>query len=210
MISLLRRPAVALALGIVVAVSLQQPALAATENVSVFNFGFNPSATKAKAGDTVAWQNNSGTIHTVSNTGCGGTGTTGPGAFCSSKSFGSGTFSATLPVAGTYSYFCEVHPSMQGSVSVAMKAKPSSGPTNGQFTITWAKGAIPSGYDADVQIERPGGSFTDWTVNKTGSQSSASFVPDAGPGVYKFKTRLQKTSGGGASAYSKPKSITVS
>src|SRR5206468_1665918 len=82
------------------------------------------------------------------------------------------------------------HTSMQGTVSAPMKASPPNGGVTTVFTITWATGGVPAGFDVQIQISRPGGpGFVLWKDNQTAQ--SATFVPDMGTGVYKFRARLQ-------------------
>jgi hypothetical protein len=89
-----------------------------------------------------------------------------------------------------------------------MKVSPTKGGTTTNFTVTWASATAPTGYVYDVQIQRPGGGLVNWQTGVTAK--NASFVPDAGVGVYAFRARLRKTSNGKASGYSAAKKITVS
>ena len=67
------------------------------------------------AGDTVEWANIDTAAHTVT----GGTPADGPsGVFDSSLLMASGNYAFTFDEAGSYDYFCMVHPWMVGSVSV--------------------------------------------------------------------------------------------
>ena len=76
---------------------------------------FIPSTVTIEAGGTVTWENTDNAAHTAT----GGTPTDGPsGAFDSSLMMVDGTFSFTFDSAGTYPYFCMVHPWMQGTVIV--------------------------------------------------------------------------------------------
>ena len=79
--------------------------------VAVFNFGFNPDPVTIQVGDTVTWNNTQG-FHNVSST-------SGPEAFRNGDPAGAGwTYSKTFTQAGTYTYVCEVHSSMQGTIIV--------------------------------------------------------------------------------------------
>jgi len=77
--------------------------------VWIQGMAFSPSTITVSAGSTITWTNKDGVSHTVtSNTGLFDSGT-----------FGSnGTFSFTFPTAGTYPYYCAVHPSMTATVKV--------------------------------------------------------------------------------------------
>ena len=76
---------------------------------------FTPASISINAGDTVEWANVDTAAHTVT----GGSPADGPsGVFDSSLLMGSGNYSFTFDDAGSYDYFCMVHPWMVGSVSV--------------------------------------------------------------------------------------------
>lgn len=210
MLRAIRRISVPFGLALVGSLAFQGPALAATVNVSIVDFGFNPGAAKAKQGDMVLWTNTGNAPHTTTSDGCPGTGTTGVALWCSPTLNDNDTFSQAFSTAAKYPYFCDIHGSMQGSVQVNMKANPKSGGVGTNFNIIWAKGTIPTGFNADIQIKRPGSpQFVDWMVNKTGTMVSAQFQPDSGTGIYQFRSRLQKGTGG-ASDFSKATKITVS
>lgn len=88
---------------------------AATADVSVYNFGFNPSTVSLEPGDSVRWTwNSGGTPHSVVE------GTPGAaGATWCATSTSPNTCTKTFSTLGTYSYFCSVHPSsMRGTVKV--------------------------------------------------------------------------------------------
>lgn len=70
---------------------------------------FSPSTLTITAGTIVKWTNNDNTPHTVSNPqGLFDSGTINPGA----------TFSFAFNATGTYSYFCQIHPNMTGTIVV--------------------------------------------------------------------------------------------
>ncbi len=75
--------------------------------VTMSGFKFQPGVITISKGDTVIWKNMDSAGHDVSVSG-----TTSP-------IFGKGeTFSFTFDTAGTFNYFCTVHPSMTGQVIV--------------------------------------------------------------------------------------------
>jgi len=81
---------------------------------------FIPSTVTIHPGGTVTWENTDNAAHTAT----GGTPTDGPsGAFDSSLMMVGGSFTQTFDEAGTYPYFCMVHPWMQGTVIVAAEAE---------------------------------------------------------------------------------------
>jgi len=76
---------------------------------------FVPSTVTIEAGETVTWDNTDTAAHTAT----GGTATDGPsGVFDSSLIMAGGSYSHTFDTAGTYVYFCMVHPWMEGTVIV--------------------------------------------------------------------------------------------
>jgi len=74
-----------------------------------------PSQVKINVGETVTWSNDDSAAHTVTS----GTPSDGPdGTFDSSLFMAGTTFEHTFDEAGTYDYFCMVHPWMIGTVQV--------------------------------------------------------------------------------------------
>jgi plastocyanin len=110
LVTLLTLPAAALA-------NVNAPASAPASDVSfaqaagvtIVDFAFTPSYVSIPAGSTVSWYNAGAAPHTATST---------TGAFATgvlSSGVGSG---ATLWTPGVYSYYCEIHPSMVGTVQV--------------------------------------------------------------------------------------------
>jgi len=76
---------------------------------------FIPSPVTIDIGATVTWENGDTAAHTAT----GGSATDGPsGVFDSSLIMAGSSFSHTFDTAGTYDYFCMVHPWMAGTVIV--------------------------------------------------------------------------------------------
>jgi len=74
-----------------------------------------PSVLTVAVGETVTWLNDDTAAHTVTS----GTAADGPdGAFDSSLFMAGASFEATFDEAGTFEYFCMVHPWMVGTVIV--------------------------------------------------------------------------------------------
>ncbi|MDA4128267.1 MAG: plastocyanin/azurin family copper-binding protein [Thaumarchaeota archaeon] len=71
---------------------------------------FSPSNFTAKVGQTVTWSNGDGSTHTVTSK--------GSSLFDSGNIASGGTFSYTFTQAGTYQYYCTIHPWMIGTVVV--------------------------------------------------------------------------------------------
>ena len=88
--------------------SAQQPP-AKTVEVKIDNFNFAPGTFTVAAGTTVTWTNRDDIPHTVVST---------DGVFKSKVLDTDEKFSYTFDKAGTYPYFCSIHPKMTGTVVV--------------------------------------------------------------------------------------------
>ena len=81
---------------------------AKTVDVSIENFRFAPASVEIHVGDTVRWTVNSGAHTTTSNT-----------AVWDSTAMATGdVFTFTFGQAGSYPYFCAIHPGMQATITV--------------------------------------------------------------------------------------------
>jgi plastocyanin len=77
---------------------------------------FEPATLTVPAGTTVTWKNSDSTLHTVTS-GSAETGVSGT-EFDSSYLAGGKTFQHTFSSAGTFDYYCTLHPFMKGQVVV--------------------------------------------------------------------------------------------
>ena len=84
---------------------------AVTKEVMIQNYKFSPAALTVAVGDTVKWTNMDTAPHTV-------TVTSGPVKFNSGNLAKGESFSYTFTKAGTYAYYCAVHPDMTAKVTV--------------------------------------------------------------------------------------------
>jgi plastocyanin len=82
---------------------------AASADVKIDNFSFGPQTLTVSVGTTVVWTNRDDIPHTVVST---------DGVFKSKVRDTDEKFSYTFTKAGTYPYFCSVHPKMTGKVVV--------------------------------------------------------------------------------------------
>ena len=80
-----------------------------TAEVKVDNFSFGPATLTVAVGTTVTWTNRDDIPHTVVST---------EKVFKSKVLDTDEKFSFTFDKAGTYPYFCSIHPKMTGSVVV--------------------------------------------------------------------------------------------
>lgn len=107
-----RRPAsVKLAGGALVS-SLARPATAHAANdtsVTISDFKFTPASITIHVGDTVTWTNNGPSAHTA---------TANNGSFNTGVLQKGHSGSHTFTTAGTFTYICQIHPFMHGTVVV--------------------------------------------------------------------------------------------
>jgi plastocyanin len=85
-------------------------AAAAEENVEIVDFAFNPGELTIAAGTTVTWTHGDPDVpHTA---------TSDDDVFDSGNLNEGDEFSFTFDEAGTFPYFCSVHPTMEGTIVV--------------------------------------------------------------------------------------------
>jgi amicyanin len=85
------------------------PAGAQDKEVKIDNFTFAPQSVAIKAGTTVTWINEDDIPHAIAATGK---------AFRSKVLDTDDKYSFTFTTAGTYEYFCSLHPHMTGTIVV--------------------------------------------------------------------------------------------
>jgi len=98
----------AVSVGVINAV-LAAPASPQGAEVKIDNFTFAPQSVTVKAGTTVTWLNEDDIPHTVAATGK---------AFKSKVLDTDDKYTFTFTAAGTYEYFCSLHPHMTGTIVV--------------------------------------------------------------------------------------------
>lgn len=88
-----------------------QTTFAASAQVAAVDFAYSPAMLNVSRGTTVTWTNGDTAPHTVTSS------VSGP---LDSPMLNQGdTFSFTFGNAGTFSYYCAVHPTMKGTVVVS-------------------------------------------------------------------------------------------
>ncbi|MBI2411574.1 MAG: cupredoxin domain-containing protein [Candidatus Kerfeldbacteria bacterium] len=81
-----------------------------TESIAIEDFAFTPASLTIAAGSTVTWTNNDSSTHTVTST---------DGGDLNSGNLAQGdTYEFTFDTPGTYTYRCNIHTSMTGTVIV--------------------------------------------------------------------------------------------
>jgi plastocyanin len=86
----------------------------APASVTIKNFAFDPPSLTVTVGTTVTWTNQDTTSHTVTS----GAPNQPDGVFRSSPLGQGKQFTFTFMKAGTFSYYCEIHPSMTATITV--------------------------------------------------------------------------------------------
>jgi plastocyanin len=194
---MIRRATLAVALLLLVTAA---PVAAATRTVDTVNFAFQSKSVKIALGDGVRWHNGTNTDHSAT-----------ANNFSLFNFFMPGGANTTTSAfvfqrAGKYTYRCVVHPTqMKGTVSVKMRATPTTGTRNTTFLIRAALSNAPSGFIHDIQMRKVGSSFASW---RSTTLQTASFAPPS-TGAFEFRARLRKTSDGTATGYSPALRITV-
>jgi plastocyanin len=82
---------------------------AKAEKVQIVEFSYEPDPVVVQAGGKVTWQNEDTAPHTA---------TADDGSFDTGTIDKGKTGSATFKEAGTFTYICEIHPTMHGTVEV--------------------------------------------------------------------------------------------
>jgi amicyanin len=93
-----------------------------TKSVEAMGYKFSPASLTISVGDTVTWTNHDTAPHNI-------VVTDGPEKFTSPTLQTGQTFSHTFTQAGTYSYYCAIHPDMKATVTVTGSAPTSAPPT---------------------------------------------------------------------------------
>jgi plastocyanin len=104
------------------ATSQTSPKLAAAATtVRIDNFAFTPKTLTVPVGATVTWVNHDDVPHTATAKAAAGGGDAQQPAFDSNTIDSDERFSFTFTAAGTYPYYCKVHPHMTGTIIVVAK-----------------------------------------------------------------------------------------
>jgi plastocyanin len=82
-----------------------------TVTATIADFAFSPATITAKVGDVITWQNDDSAGHTATLT---------SDAACTTPTIAAGSSgSLQFNVAGSYDYFCKIHPTMTGKIEVS-------------------------------------------------------------------------------------------
>ena len=110
-----------------------QPPAITNASVTIVNNQFSAATVTVDVGSTVTWANNDTVTHTI---------TADDGSFASGLVKKATSWSKTFTTAGTFTYFCEIHPEMTGTViaKAADGTAPPAAPTTTTPTTTPASG----------------------------------------------------------------------
>jgi plastocyanin len=174
-------------------------ASAATATIKMVNYGFKPKVQTVTLGNSVKWKNASTKRHTATpkvSWSWGGV-TVAPGS----------TSNTVTPTqAGTFPYFCSMHPTtMKGTIKVPMTVSPLAGNTETFFTLTLGTEKAPGVLVHQIEVRQNGGA---WQLRATTAEPTiAIFFPTSG--TWDIHTRLRYQLGGATSGWSPVVSVQV-
>lgn len=174
-------------------------ASAATATVKMVNYGFTPKGQTVRLGNSVRWRNASTRTHTATpSVTWSWTGVT--------VAAGATSGVVTPTQAGTFVYFCSMHPTlMKGSIKVPMTVSPMGGNTTTFFLLTLGTVKAPGVLVHDVYVRKNGGA---WQARvATAEPTTSIFFPSTGN--WDLRTRLRYQLGGATSGWSPITSIVV-
>jgi LPXTG-motif cell wall-anchored protein len=129
---------------------------AASQTVTVSDFEFAPKGITVNVGDTVTWSNAGPTQHTA---------TANDGSFDTGLLADGESGSHTFDQAGTFSYFCQPHPFMKGTITVQAAA------TGGGEAGGGSGGEAGAGSTGSTESAAPSDESTGPTLPTTGLDS---------------------------------------
>jgi len=136
---------------------------------------FIPSPVTINVGGIVTWENNDTAAHTAT----GGSATEGPsGVFDSSLIMAGSSFSHTFDAAGTFDYFCMVHPWMAGTVIVEDPAAAAEAAA-AEAAAAEAAAAEAAAAKAEYKVNNPPIDFTDTLSYSVSSGSVSSIISNS-------------------------------
>jgi len=122
-------------------------------NCDTPNQCYNPDFTSVGVGDIVTWINDSNVIHTVTSGTSGG----GPSGFWDSGNLDLGEgYSIVAPAAGTYDYYCKIHPWQVGVLDVVDLLTDPINPTIPKGSITVDLQTVATDLVAPVHLTNAG------------------------------------------------------
>ena len=145
-------------------------AQAATQHVAMENYAYSPSSLTIRVGDTVTWTNHDQAPHNVVTT-------SGPASLQSPLLAQGESWSFTFTVAGTYSYYCSVHPDMRAQVIVQPVETQEPAPAPAPVQTTTAAAPPPETTTAAAPPPAPA-TVPTTTVTSAPAQAQASMATE--------------------------------
>ncbi|MFI1359786.1 plastocyanin/azurin family copper-binding protein [Streptomyces sp. NPDC020898] len=152
-------------------------ASAATYRVTMQGYAFAPATLTVPAGSTVTWTNQDTAPHDVKTT-------SGPVQIHSPMLNKGQSWSFTFTTAGSYAYYCTVHPNMTAGIAVQAAAPaPSAAPTHSHAqTHTEATSGSGSGSGSEHHGTGTSQSTTSGTSSTSGGRTPSRTASAAAPG----------------------------
>ena len=173
-------------------------ASAATTTVTMTNNAFTPATQTVALGGAVSWHNASARKHNVTP--------------IVNWSFGGVTVKAgktSAPVvvtqAGSWAYFCSLHPKMKGTIVVPLTVDQSAGTTTTFFTFTLGTVTAPGVSVHELWVRQNGGTWALWASTRAPTVS----VLLTSTGTWDVRTRMYWALSSATSGYSPITTITV-
>jgi plastocyanin len=169
--------------------------------IAVEDYYFDPGAPTIGRGDTVTFDFVGDVTHTA-------TDSSGLELFDSGNvAPRSGpSLSFMYEAAGVYNFVCTPHAGMAGRVSVPMRVAPATGRRHATFTLVWASAVATDDLVYDVQIRRPGATWTTW---RSGVVIRRDTFEPSKAGRYRFRARMRDEGLGESSRWSPASFIEV-
>ncbi len=172
---------------------------AATATVTMKNYAFTAKALTVTLGNSVKWRNTSTKTHTA---------TPSVNWSWTGVSVAKGTTSAAVAPtqAGTFPYFCSIHPSlMKGKIKVPVSVSPPNGSVATTFTFTVGTVNTPGVLVHDTYIRRNGGA---WQLRTSSAGATVQFFFTQ-TGTWDVRTRMRYQLGGATSGWSPMTKVVV-
>jgi len=130
--------------------------------VDILYTGYSTPQVDILAGDSVTWRNASVRVHSVA---------AGDGTWASERLPVTASFSHRFDAPGTVTYYCQVHPVMQGVVGVhqLLLAPPDHSAASGKPFVLAGRAALPAGTPVSIQAEGDTTSAATTTVDAGGT-----------------------------------------
>lgn len=169
-----------LAAAVLIALAAPQApsAAAATQTVMMQNYAYSPASLTVHVGDTVTWIQHDTAPHDVVTT-------SAPVAFRSPQLSQGQSWSYTFRTAGTYSYYCSVHPDMRAQITVQPAAPTQAPPTRASSAAPATRPVATPNRTAVAAPAAPAAPTPSSSAGTTPtpSQPAAAAAPPAASGV---------------------------